>query len=357
MKNKMLLGLLVSILTVSLMVAACGGQATTTEEPTTTEETTTSAPGEEVFHWRWQSAAIESEQEWTLQDALLEQLIEEGSGGRVQIDRYPLGVICGVEEIIDAVANGVIEMGDGPSGFAADRAPTCLATELPYGIRDGYEVYELHHAWGLTELMREEYAENNLYLLTPLYCGPHGLYTNFPINTVDDFNGKLAWLIPNIFWMQEFGLVPTEVPGWDLYMGMSLGTIDCFNWTFKGLVDYNLMEVTDYVMLPQLNAASEHVYVNLDAWNDLGPDLQRQIQDHIDAHFYKCFIEVDEYNAACITEAEAYGVEFVTLPPAEEAKLRAASRAYWDEVAAISPAAAEVVELYKAYLDYKGIPY
>lgn len=358
MKKGLLLIPLALLLAISLVAIGCPAEEEPPPPPPTDgEEPPPPPPPEEVFEWRWQCGDVPGETEWEITDPLLEQLIEEASGGRVQVERYPHGTICYLEEMVEATTMGAIEMSNYPAGYASEIAPSSLASEMPMGVRDAYELYELHHAWGMLEVQRQEYAEHGLYLLAPLYCGMGAVDTTFPVNTVDDFDGKLMWVIPNLLWLAEFGAAPTEVPDFDMYMATKLGTIDGFWWPYKGLKDYNHREVVTYVMRPRLAAAVMHVVVNMDAWNALGPELQMRIQDRVDARLFEGFVAIDEFTEVAVAEAEDYGIQFITLPEADVAKLNAASRGFWDEITGLSPATTEAIGIYKAWMEYRGIPW
>jgi len=307
----------------------------------------------EVFEWRWQACSTDAEPEVFLTGAGLAQLIEEGSGGRVDVEIYPIGTLCGFEEIFTTVAQGAIEVGDCLCGFGP---PAAWVTELPYGTMSDDEFYDLHHTWGLNDILREAYEEMGLYYLAPLYCGTITMFTNFPINTTDDFDGKAVWFIPQVAFIEEFGATYTEVPGFDMYTAMQLGTIDGHTWSIHGLRYYNMVETTDYIMEPPFLKAGIHVVVNLDEWNALGSDLQRQIQDHIDANIHEVYAEIDDLCAEIEVEAEAAGVQFITLPDDDVAEMKALAAAFWDEVAGASSLAAEAVQLYKDWLEAAGRP-
>ena len=76
--------------------------------------------------------------------------------------------------------------------------------------------------------------------------------SNKPINEAEDFGGMKIWTIPNATWLASFGAAPTEVPGFDMYSAMRLGTIDGFTWTVGELEAGNLKEVVKDVLQPRL---------------------------------------------------------------------------------------------------------
>jgi len=358
MKQRILLTLTAFVLIGSMVAVGCAAPVpapTPSPTPSPAPTPTPSPPAEEVFNWKIQCAFGEADCDWYVNLTGLKRFIEEGSGGRVQVELFPIGVLCDPDSIVDSVAMGAIEGGHIIAGMAADRVPSCLGSEMPFGARDRYEHHELHYPWGLLDIMREEYATQNLHLLNVFMSGQLAFQSSFPINTADDLKGKKIWSIPNCTWLTEFGASTVEVPGMDMYMAMKLGTIDGFTWTVGELEFYNYKEVVKYVMQPRLLTPTTHILVNLDAWNALGPDLQMHIQDRIDAHIFELAKEYETYDAKSLAAAKAYGVQFVTLPPAEVSKMQAVASGFWDEVASMSPSAAKMIESYQAYLKYRGI--
>jgi TRAP-type C4-dicarboxylate transport system substrate-binding protein len=358
-RNKLFLITLALLLAISLVAIGCPATQTTTP-PTTPQQTTspptTPPPSEEVFHWRIQGPGPESDAAMFISLASLEQIIEESSEGRVQVDVYCDGVLCARPETVDAVKHGAIEAASWMGAYGVTAAPSALLTEIPFGASDVYEDIALHQDWGLTEVMREEYAPTGIYLLSNQYAGDIAFHSTFPVNTADDLNGKLVWVIPTFSWMTDFGAVPTEVPGFDVYTAMKLGTIEGHTWPLPGLREYNMVETSKYVMIPALCSANLHVGVNMDAWNALGPDLQQKIQSRVDADWPAAWIQVYDREQEIVQEAKDAGVQFITLPPAELDRMKAAAKSYWDQVAAMSPACAEGVEIYKNYMASIGKP-
>lgn len=342
MKNKLLLTSVAFILIIGLIATACAAP-----EPA-------SAP-EEVFKWKIQDVGGEADSSQFIIMKGMKRLIEEGSGGRVQIEYFPAGVLVDPDSIVDAVNKGAIEGGNIISGMAADRVPSALASEMPFGARDMYQHQEVHHQWGIQDIMREEYATQGIYLLATSYAGTLAFQSSSPINTVDDLKGKKIWATPNTIWLTKLGASSTDVPGFDMYTAMKLGTIDGFTWTVTELEFASFKEVVKYVMWPSLLTPSMHLIVNMDAWNALGPDLQRQIQSYVDAHIFELTQEFESYDTKSLAAAKEYGVQFTTLPSAEVTKLKAAAKEFWNEVAGMSSYSAKIIESYRAWLEYRGL--
>jgi TRAP-type C4-dicarboxylate transport system substrate-binding protein len=310
---------------------------------------------EKKITWKFSTVVPETDADWYVTQTRIKELIEEGSGGQIEVKIFPGGVICDPDSVVDAVAQGAIQGGVIISSMAADRVPSVMGIEMPFGARDMYEHYELMFLWGLADIMREEFATRNIHYLAPCYVGGLIFYSNFPVKSVEDFKGKKIWSIPTTNFLMKFGAAAVDVPGVDMYTAMKLGTIEGFVWTTGELEVGNFKEVCKYVMQPRLITAGSSCLVNKAAWDKLGKQLQMRIHDHIFANQLSYWREYEEFNQKAIKAAKEYGVEFVELPAPEVNKLRAASRDFYDYVAGLSPHAGKMIKRYKEFLKYKGI--
>lgn len=78
-----------------------------------------------------------------------------------------------------------------------------------------------------------------------------------------------------------------------------------------------------------------------------------RIQSHIEAHLFDAFKLHMAGEAASEQAAREYGLEFVTLPEEEEAKVREAARLDVS-IAEKSPTAAKAVQLILDWMEFNG---
>ncbi|WP_300457773.1 TRAP transporter substrate-binding protein DctP [Desulfobacula sp.] len=305
--------------------------------------------------WKIQSSFPESDCDWYVTLKRYKEIVESASNGLVAFEIFPAGTLVEPDSIVDAVANGAIQGGHIIGGTAADRAPSCLGSEMPFAARNMKEHYEVHFDWGLMDIMREEYEKRNLFLLTVGNSGQIAFESTFPVNTLDDLKGKKIWAIPNALWLTRFGASPVEVPGMDMYSALKLGTIDGFTWTIGELEFGNFKEVVTSVMQPRLLTPGTHLLLNLKAWKKLSPEIQQNILTAFKEKQLSISEEYASYDEKAVKASKAYGVKFIELPPAEVARLKQASQGFWKEVEGMSPAAAKMVKRYKEFLKAKGI--
>jgi len=312
---------------------------------------------EKVFTWRLQSSFPETDNDLAINSKGIAKFIESASGGKVKVEIYPAGVLTAPEAIVESLSKGAIEVGQIIPGMAADKVPSALGSEMPFGVQNRDQALELFNKYGMANIMREEYAKYNIHLLTECHNGRLCLLSTFPVNTVADFNGRKLWAHPSAYWLSDFGAANVEVPGMDMYMALKLGTIDGTTWTLSELEASKLKEVVKYVMFPQIITPQTHVLISMNAWDAIGSQLQKSIQDYVDTHYSEIAIAYDAADDKGLASATAYGVETITLSETEIQKLMSGSRKFWDEVATLSPSSAKMVDLYKKYLEDKNIPW
>ena len=115
------------------------------------------------------------------------------------------------------------------------------------------------------------------------------------------------------------------------------------------------MEVVKYVMEPQLLTPGTHLILNLKAWNELGPVLQKKILDAFKEKQLSISEEYASYDEKSIRAAKEYGVKFIELPASDVASLKKAAQGFWTEVEGMSPIAGKMIKRYREFLESKGI--
>ena len=90
---------------------------------------------------------------------LLAELITKGSEGRLVVNVYGAGELVPALEAIDAVVNGVVEMGHGAPYFWGDKVPASwFIASLPFGLTAG-EMNAWIHFGGGQALADEVYRQ------------------------------------------------------------------------------------------------------------------------------------------------------------------------------------------------------
>lgn len=314
----------------------------------------------EVIEWKMQCIYPPSDSCYAIQATGLVERLNEGTNGRLHVTLYPPGALCPEGEMFGALSKGLFDAAVHSASASKGIVPEAnMVLGLPASFENNEQFIEFYYDYGGLDLLREAYAEHNILFLMPIGSGEFALMTTFPIHGIDDIKGKKLW-ISGLFTevLADLGASPATIPPGELYMGMKLGTIDGATWTLPELETANWKEVVHSVMLPYLlSPVGCEVLINMDSWNALPDDLKQTVENI--AREYAPFTadEITQIGAEACAAAGEYGVEFVTIPEADQKILReAAGREAWDNFAAKSDRCSEIVELLTEYLESKGVP-
>lgn len=347
MKRSVFLGALISAISFLVLCMSCGSGADT----------------EKIYRWKMHTYVPESV---SLYQGYMLPLIEElkkRTDGRLEITPYPVNAIVAPSDLLIATAEGVIECAMATPGYDTGIIPEAhIAQGLPYAwgdIRQPSDFWSSNQeAWAVLD---NAYSAKNVKLAALLSPDdPLVFLTMFPVNRVSDFKGKLirssgSWssLVSNT------GASQVSMGISDIYQALEKGVIDGTFMTLSGLSDFKWDEIIKYVMMPPVLAGgSASVIVNLDAFNELTPELQKIFIDTTrEMNLSHMIPYTGGLKNQTIAAAEEKGVAFITLPETEVAVMRTAALAMWEEVEAINPNTALLLKLLREYLDGKGVDY
>jgi TRAP-type C4-dicarboxylate transport system substrate-binding protein len=276
----------------------------------------TPAPGEETFNWRLQCAYSEADMEYIALDPFIEA-IKKGTDGRLNITKFSGGTIVPEEEQLEANQRGVIEINHASGGYWRGIVPVGdvdmgLPGQYP-GFRtlDEFKhmVYEFEDG-ALIKTFREAYSKQaGVYFLgNHSYHGYPVFISKVPIRTMDDFKGLVVRATgATADLVEAIGTATTFIPGGEMYMALSLGTIDVATWSVEGFIGYNWYEVAPYIMVPTISEHNaSHLTINQEAWDALPAAYQEVVQKaYLDVYLPALFdLYEDEWQTVYDKQAE-----------------------------------------------------
>lgn len=264
--------------------------------------------------------------------------VKEMSGGRIEITAFPPGVLVATFDMLDAVGKGVVDMGYGAQVYWMGMLPF---TQWTWGVPFAFDCLDHYdYLWyeaGLIKLVREAFATKNAFFIGPIASDEWGAtMSKKPINSLKDFKGlkvRTFSIAGEIWKMHGAGLV--RLPGDELYTGMSTGVIDACNWgSPRGMLDTKLHEVAKYFVGPPLiQQDMEDVFINMDKWKSLPPDLQAVLISaariwHVERCCTGTMIDAEAFE----THKKA-GVKVSNLPDKDVAEIRRLVPELWEKMA------------------------
>lgn len=212
----------------------------------------------------------------------LAKLINEMSGGRMQVKVYGAGELVPALQVFESVAIGAAQMGHGAAYYwrgKLNMAPFFAA--VPFGLNAQEMNGWLLHGGGL-ELWRELYESVGLI---PEPAGNTGVqmagWFNKEINSLEDVKG-LKMRIPGLggeVWKRAGG-IPVLMPGSEVFTSLETGAIEAAEWVgpFNDLA-FGLFKAAKYYYYPGWHepGTTLEAIINKDAYNALPEDLQQVV--------------------------------------------------------------------------------
>jgi TRAP-type C4-dicarboxylate transport system substrate-binding protein len=256
------------------------------------------------------------------------------SNGALEI-KISYGAALGPEkQVPEAVKTGGYEGGQMCAGYYPNKFPLLTVMELPFlAPRSIEDNAKANHAVLSHPLIVKEMTERwNIKYFGPTFLPAYEFMGNKRIASVGDMKGvKMRISGLNAQALQAFGAVPTMVTAPEGYTALERGTIDSFGFPYAYTFGaYKMYEVAKYVT--EGMAMSGFLCfqgVSLTAWNKLPDSLKAklpQAQELANKALFKAYADADTKWIPIFKQK----LEVTPFPPAERAKLVAASGAIWE---------------------------
>ena len=310
---------------------------------------------EETFNWRLVTTWPKGFPGLGTAPENFARLVQDMSGGRLNITVYGAGEIVGALEVFDAVSAGSVEMGHGAAYYWKGKVPAAqFFTSIPFGMNAQEYNGWLHHGGGLS-MWRELYEP---FKLVPFAGGNTGVqmggWYNREINTVDDLSG-LKMRIPGLGGevLNRAGGTTVNIPGGELYTSLKTGVIDATEWVgpYNDLA-FGFHEVAEFYYYPGFHepGASLEFVVNADALATLPADLRSIVEGAARAINQDMLDEYTASNNAALQElVEVHGVKLRRMPTPVFNHLYQIAQTVYAETAASDSDFARVWESYRAF--------
>ncbi len=357
MKKRTSLILLALLLAISMVAIGCPDPAVEVVEEVVPW------PGypDPQFVWRIQTLAPAGVAAWFEPFVDFTERVGEISGGRLIVEPFSDGAIVGTFKVFDAVVGGVFEGFHSWPSYWVGKEP---AFNHVSGMAMGFPEQWMKQAWfwerGGIDLVRELYAEFDLFYVGPIAYGAEIMQFIHPVDDLDDFAGLLfrtpAGMTADL--LTAMGAAVTVLPGGEIFTALELGVIEGFEWCpipINFPMGFHLL--APYFIHPgfHLTAGTTSFVVHMDDWNALPADLQEIVVAAVREWSYRNYqrVRVDEvyYLEVMLDDGN------IRMPFPEEdiAEIRLMALDIWERWAEKSPMSAAIVESQIEFKRYLGI--
>jgi TRAP-type mannitol/chloroaromatic compound transport system substrate-binding protein len=308
-----------------------------------------------VYHWKMVTSWPKNTPGLGVSAEKIATIINEMSGGRLQIHVYGANELVPAMGVFDAVSSGSVEMGHSGSYFWRGKVPAAqFFTAIPFGMNAQEVNGWLNYGGGLA-LWREVYAPFNLI---PFPAGNTGVqmagWFNREINSIEDLRGlkmRIPGLAGEVF--NAAGGTSVNIPGGELYTALQTGVIDAAEWVGpENDLAFGFQQIAKYYYYPGWHEPSPtlELMINKQAFESLPADLQAIVtyaaravnQDMLDSYTAN--------NSRALKELIAQGVQVKRLPDAVLKRFYEIAQEVYAQQAAQDPQFKKVYESYMAFM-------
>ena len=210
-------------------------------------------------------------------------MVNEASGGRINITVFGAGEIVPAFEAMDAVSSGAIEIGHGGPYYWKGKVEAAqYLSAIPFGLTP-QEQNSWFEKGGGQELADEIYKKMGCKFFVCGNTGPQmGGWFNKEIKKIEDFKG-LKMRIPGLGGevIKAAGGTVVNLHGGELLTSIQSGAIDALEWVgpYNDLA-FGIYKAGKYYYYPGWHEPGGVLdcFINLKKWNSLPNDLKKIIE-------------------------------------------------------------------------------
>jgi TRAP-type mannitol/chloroaromatic compound transport system substrate-binding protein len=264
--------------------------------------------------------------------------VETMSGGRLKIDLLPSGAVVKAFQVMDAVADGVLDAAHSVPvyWYGKNKAASLFGTGPVFG-GSATTMLSWFYAGGGAELYRE-LTQDIMGLKVvgfmgfPMFAQPFGWFKK-PVTKASELKGfkyRTVGLAADL--MQRMGMSVAQLPGGEIVPAMERGVIDAFEFNNPSSdKDFGAHDVAKNYFLSSYHQASEsfEFIFNKEVFEDLPEDLRGILQYGVEAaSTSNTATAMDRYSADLQELKNKHGVKVQrTSKDILDAQLKA-----WDEI-------------------------
>ncbi|ANQ29435.1 C4-dicarboxylate ABC transporter substrate-binding protein [Vibrio natriegens] len=312
------------------------------------------------FNFKFQSSDPSGDKNFQVQKEWTER-VEQMSGGRIEIDLLPVGAVVKHTETLGAIKMGVIDGHITATGYFTGQDPAFgLIGNMVGAWSDTRQLLQYINYGGGYELMTELYAPYGVKYIGGSTTGVESFVSKVPLHGVDDLKG-LKLRAPEGLVQQVFaaaGATPVNLPGSEVFTGLSKGVIDAADYTvFSTNHQAGMNDIATHPVQPGFHSLPTiDISMSQKKWDKLPADLQEIMTVSVRDFAEDITTQLRIADQKAVKEAEANpNITIHDWSEEERKKFRLIAMGEWEKYAELSPNAKKVYDSITTYLKDSGL--
>jgi TRAP-type C4-dicarboxylate transport system substrate-binding protein len=291
---------------------------------------------------------------------------EKLSNGQVKIKVFAAPEIVPDVQVLQAAKKGTLDMMQGAGVIWGETIPVAY---VEFGLPGAYvvegvddfhrqaeEVRNLFFKRGLADILKEEYAKQNLHFLDIHVYGPVPVtVSKVKPEKCSDLEGLIVRSDGlNMIYQTAPGMKAIQVFAEEAYVSLKTGVLDAAEWDISCITGMKWHEVAPYWLRGmEADQAVGNISVNMDVWNEFPDDVKKAVEEAAEKYFYAT---VDAYKGELDTVyqwAKEGKLEIVKLDKECRDKYVAMAKKIMDEETGDDPATRKAIDIIKEWRGWK----
>lgn len=259
--------------------------------------------------------------------------IESKTKGDITVKIYPLGSLGTPTELVDQVADGVVQFVNVSVGNLGTIVPESQIFSLPYTLpADNKKTSDfLANSPMVYNELSKDFSKKSLELLTMYSEGAQVWTTNKAIRTPADFdNFKMRVMVSPILLKayEDMGASPTPLPFGEVYGALQLKQVDGQVNPVAAIEEMKFYEVTDYMIWAGENQHVVTVLSGTDWFESLSLDKKKLVTETMAELNGIIFDIVEKFNKEKLKKIKSAkpDIQLITLTDKEQEVFRQRSK-------------------------------
>jgi TRAP-type C4-dicarboxylate transport system substrate-binding protein len=269
-----------------------------------------------------------------VKDTFLE--IEKRSGGKIKHEFYWAESLIKAKDTPDALKAGTCDVAGAPNMvYQPARFPLWQFSQLMF--LGGADVWGVIKAWNEMAAshpkLKEELEKQGMKFLTS-FGYPSTIISKKPLANPADFKGqKIRAVGPTAKWVSAMGATPVPLTFYEVTEGLARGVVDGTVGYLYVHFSYKFHDYCKYLTItPIANTLIFDIWINLDSWKKLPPDLQKIYEETWQEFFPQAVIKyTDQEIATLLKTFQEAGGKLVELNPTQYEQWKKAAAFLVDE--------------------------